>query len=121
VTTAARRWRVRIAAAAEGDLRQILAWTFENFGEAQARTYAETLSSTLEALADGPTVPGVRKRPEIGRGISSIHVARDGRKGRHFVMFRAGRHQDEDVIDVLRILHDAMDFQRHLPPDAESK
>ena len=37
------RWRVRLAAAAENDFRNILGWTSERFGEAQARVYAETL------------------------------------------------------------------------------
>jgi toxin ParE1/3/4 len=111
-----RHWTVRLAAAAEGDFRQILGWTLENFGELQARTYAETLSATLEALGDGPTILGARTRPDIGRGISSIHVARLGRRGRHFVLFRTARHENQDVIDVLRILHDTMDLQRHLPP-----
>jgi toxin ParE1/3/4 len=110
-------WPVRLAAAAENVFRRILAWTLENFGEMQARNYAETISATLEALVDGPTILGARTRPDIGRGISSIHVARHGRRGRHFVLFRAGRHENRDVIDVLRILHDSMDLQRHLPPE----
>jgi toxin ParE1/3/4 len=118
VTTESHHWPVRLTTSAESDIRQILAWTFEKFGEAQARTYAETLSATLEALADGPTISGARKRADIGRGISSIHVARHGRRGRHFALFRVGRHENQDVIDVLRILHDTMDFQRHLPPEA---
>lgn len=33
------------------------------------------------------------------------------------MLFRTGRHENQDVIDVLRILHDSMDFQRHLPPE----
>jgi toxin ParE1/3/4 len=118
VSTAARHWPVRLATVAEDDLRQILAWTSANFGEAQARIYAETLSVALEALVDGPAILGAEKRPDIGRGISTLHVARHGRKGRHFVMFRVGRHQDQDVIDVLRVLHDTMDLQRHMPPES---
>jgi len=38
-------------------------------------------------------------------------------KGRHFVLFRIGHDQDrEEVIEILRLLHDAMDLPRHLPP-----
>ncbi len=114
----ARHWSVRLATAAENDLRQILVWTSANFGEAQARTYAVTLSITLETLIDGPTILGVKKRPDIGRGISTIHVARHGRKGRHFVMFRVTRDHDQDVIDILRIHHDTMDLQRQLPQES---
>jgi len=121
VSAEARRWPIRLATAAEDDLRQILAWTSANFGEAQARMYVETLSAALEALVNGPTILGAKKRPDIGRGISTLHVARHGRSGRHFVMFRIGRHQDQNVIDVLRVLHDTMDLQRHMPAESPGK
>jgi len=42
-------------------------------------------------------------------------MRRQGRKGRHIVLFRVGPDQDREAIEVLRILHDAMDLQRHLP------
>ena len=109
-------WTVRLSAAAEADFRQILRWTVDNFGSAQARAYADTLSSALKALSAGPSVIGVKERPEIGSNIWTLHVARSGRKGRHFIMFRITDAQNSKVIDVLRILHDSMDLERHLPP-----
>ena len=114
-----KRWTVRLSTAAEADYRQILRWTAENFGLPQSRIYAVTLSSTLKALSAGPAIIGVKVRGEIGTNIRTLHVARNGRKGRHFVMFRASSFQGQNVIDVLRLLHDSMDLERHLPP-AES-
>ena len=111
-----KRWTVRLSAAAEADYRQILRWTAENFGLPQARIYADTLSSALKALSNGPSIIGVKERGEIGTNICTLHVARNGCKGRHFVMFRVGSFQGRNVIDVLRILHDSMDLVRHLPP-----
>lgn len=108
-------WTVRLSAAAEADFRQILRWTVDNFGSAQARVYADTLSSALKALSAGPSVIGVKERPEIGSNIWTLHVARNGRKGRHFIMFQFAGAQDSKVIDVLRLLHDSMDLERHLP------
>ena len=116
----ARPWTVRLTATAEDDFEEILHWTVTQFGEAQARIYAETLSAALNDLAAGPTVMGARKRDDILKGLFTLHVARRGRKGRHFVMFRVGRAPDRDVIEVLRLLHDAMDLQRHLPSAEES-
>ena len=120
----ARRWTVRLTAAAEADFQEILRWTSGQFGAVQARVYAETLSAALNALATGPMVAGARERNDIAKGISTLHVARKGRKGRHFIMFRIGHDQGHEVIDevieVLRLLHDAMDLQRHLPPTDES-
>ena len=109
------RWTVRLAAAAEADYRNIVDWTVEQFGDLQARIYADTLSAALIALAEGPTTVGVRERAEIGRGLFTLHVARDGHRGRHFVLFRvgpSGRRQRH--IEVLRLLHDAMDLKSHV-------
>ena len=84
----------------------------------QARTYADTLSAALKALSTGPAIPGVKERTGIGTNIRTLHVAREGRKGRHFVVFRVGNMKGRNVIDVLRLLHDSMDLGRHLPPAA---
>ena len=116
MTARARPWAVRLTAAAETDFEDVLHWTVGQFGEAQARVYAETLSAAVEALTAGPTVLGAKARDDIGKGLFTLHVARQGREGRHFVVFRAGKDQGREVIEVLRLLHDAMDLPRHLPP-----
>jgi toxin ParE1/3/4 len=85
----------------------------------QARAYGETLAAALLALTAGPTVAGARARSDIGKGMYTLHVSRRGRRGRHFVVFRVGRESDHEVIEVLRLLHDSMDLQRHLPSDDE--
>ena len=102
-------WKVRLAARAELDFSEIITWTIENFGERQARTYVETLSLAIEALHDGPEQLGAKARDDIGPGIRTLHVARQGRSGRHFVVFREAKDQ---YIDVLRLLHDSMDLAR---------
>lgn len=112
----AERWTVRLSAAAETDYRQILHWTLKNFGATHAKDYAAVLTSALQALCAGTRTVGVKAREEIGANIWTLHVARQGRKGRHFILFRVNRVQGHQVIDVLRLLHDSMDLQRHLPP-----
>jgi toxin ParE1/3/4 len=108
-------WTVRLTATAEADYRNIIAWTMEHFGDLQARIYADTLSDALLALAEGPATIGIRERTEIGRGLFTLHVARDAHKGRHFVLFRVGPNRRQRHIEVLRLLHDAMDLKLHLP------
>lgn len=119
---AKKRWTIRLAAAAEADLTNLLRWTEEQFGEAQARVYSRLLSATLEELAvGGPTTLGATARDEITKGLFTLHVARRGRKGRHFLMFRISRGDGATrSIDVLRVLHDAMDLPRHVPPADEA-
>ena len=110
--------KARLAAQAEHDFRMILTWTREHFGKSQATVYAETLRLALEALLNGPDIPGSRIRPELGAEIRVLHVARNGRKGRHFIVFdgsMAGR------IQVVRILHDSMDLARHVTADDETE
>jgi toxin ParE1/3/4 len=105
-------WRVRLGRQAEQDYVEILRWSTKTFGEAQARTYAQTISLAIKALKDGPEILGSKVRDEIEPSIRTLHVARLGRKGRHFVVFRSS---GDRAIDVLRVLHDSMDLPRHLP------
>jgi toxin ParE1/3/4 len=116
-----RRWSVRLTATAEADFEQIVQWTIDQFGERQALVYAETLSLALEALGEGPEVIGAKARDEILKGLFSLHVARKGRKGRHFVMFRIAERGAGHVIEVLRLLHDSMDLPRHLESSREER
>lgn len=113
--TPSRSWAVHLSTAAERDFQNIVAWTLEQFGPAQAVTYADTLSHALEVLTEGPTVAGVRDRHDILPGLMTLHVASQGRKGRHFVLFRVVGQSDTPHIEVLRVLHDAMDLSRHIP------
>lgn len=108
-------WTIRLATAAEQDYREILRWTLKNFGRGQAKTYAKTLSSALHDLVLGPSIIGASLREDIGPGIHTLHVARKGHKGRHFVVFRVDSSGSEQAIDVLRLLHDSMDLPSHLP------
>ena len=64
---------------------------------------------------------GTGTRDDIARGLVALHVAREGRKGRHFVMFRVGSPDDSPVIDVLRLLHDAMDLSRHFAVEEKDR
>jgi len=109
---AERRWRVRLGAAAELDFANILKWTTENFGVRQSRVYRNTLVQAIGELADGPDVVGSRTRDEIVPGLRTLHVARHGRRGSHFLMYRIA---PRGTIEMVRILHDRMDIQRHIP------
>lgn len=101
---------VRLGQQAEQDFVDILQWTVKTFGEVQASTYAETIALAIESLGDGPDILGARAREDIQPGIRTLHVAQQGRAGRHFVVF----HAVGSNMDVLRLLHDSMDLPRHL-------
>jgi toxin ParE1/3/4 len=108
-------WTVRLTDQAVQDVEDILDWTFEQFGPLQMEAYTDVINDALEALNEGPQLIDVRRRPELGDDVATLHVARHGRKGRHQLIFHV--HDQECVIAVLRILHDSMDLPRHLLAD----
>lgn len=107
-------WRVSLGVEAEKDFARILTYTQNIYGPRQAEIYLTTILDALESLGSGPDVLGSVSRDEIRPRLRSLHVARHGRRGRHVIMYRPGQGQ---VIEVLRILHDAMDLTRHIPPE----
>jgi toxin ParE1/3/4 len=111
---ARQQWRVRLGATAEVDFANILKWTTENFGPRQAHVYWDTLLQAIGELANGPEVAGSQIRDEIAPGLRTLHVARRRRRGSHFLMYRVA---PETTIEIVRILHHRMDFQRHIPTD----
>lgn len=105
-------WDVRLTDAARSDYREILLWTREHFGERQAGAYADALDDALVELSDGPALAGVKMREDLGRDLFLLHIARNMRRGRHFIAFQV--RGTARTISVLRILHDSMDLKRHL-------
>lgn len=112
-------WTVHLAESAERDFSNIIRWTAKQFGKNQALVYAPTLSSALQELTTGPALSGVTARDDIATGLLTLHVARKQRKGRHFIMFRTSE-RHKRTIDVVRILHDAMDLSQQVSPDFDA-
>lgn len=113
---AGRSWRIRLSATAELDFANIVKWTAETFGERQSRLDADAIFRAIGALSEGPAVLGSKSREEIRPGLRTLHIARDGRRGRHLLLYRATSGQ---IIEIVRVLHDQMELERYLPPDDE--
>jgi toxin ParE1/3/4 len=111
-----RRWDVNLSKAAELDFANILDWTVHNFGARQSRIYRDTLVQAIKELEAGPDVTGSKALDEITRGLRTVHVARRGRRGSHFLAYRTTA---ERTIEIVRILHDKMDAQRHVSADPD--
>ena len=106
------RWRIHFVSDAERDVSAVIEYSAATFGARQAKVYETTLTLAFMALRAGPGLRGSIAHNELGTGIRSLHVARGGRRGRHMIIYRElpGR-----TIEVLRVLHDAMDLARHVP------
>jgi toxin ParE1/3/4 len=91
----------RLSPLAIADLEEIWFYTFRQWSLEQADQYHHDLIATIEALADGRKVG----RPaDIREGYFKRAV------GRHLVFYR----QSDSTLDVIRILHQRMDVERHL-------
>lgn len=107
-------WRIRLASAAQQDYSQIIEFTIDRFGEQQAALYETLMAEALIDIADDPQCAGSRSRDEILTGLRSYHIARRGKRGRHFILYRV---TSEHIIEVVRILYDGMDLEKHIPKD----
>lgn len=61
----------------------------------------------MEQLVDGPDLG--RPREEVRAGYRSAH------EGRHLIFYRAM----EDRVEIVRILHERMDWRRQLAEETE--
>ncbi|QIJ74121.1 type II toxin-antitoxin system RelE/ParE family toxin [Methylobacterium sp. NI91] len=95
--------KVRLSAAARRDLSGIWTYSAKRWDEAQADRYVRLFADSFDGLASG-MVTG-RGADDIRPGYFKLAV------GSHLVFYRMGA---ADVIEVVRILHQRMDFDRHL-------
>jgi toxin ParE1/3/4 len=103
---------------AQNDINQILRWTQVAFGDIGRTRYENLIRTALVDLCADPTRVGVRPRDDIGNNVSTYHLASSRKrsttskqvaKPRHLLVFRVKR----NVIEVARLLHNAMDFAQH--------
>ena len=87
---------------AQSDLDEIWDYTEECWGAARAEACVRELWRAVIALAEQPILG--RPCPEVRDGYYKY------RSGSHVIFFR----RDKAGIDVVRILHGRMDFDRHL-------
>lgn len=97
--------RVRLSKLALGDLDSIYSRTVEKWGREQADRYVDDIWDAFEKVAQTPE--RWRLRDELYPGCRICFT------GRHAILYRS--HQGR--VEIARVLHDAMDFPRHIPRD----
>jgi toxin ParE1/3/4 len=88
---------------AKSDLEEIWSYTESHWGFDQAERHIRELARHLDSIAAHPT--SGRPCPEVRAGYYKY------RAESHFLFYR----MTSDGVDVVRILHERMDFGRHLP------
>jgi toxin ParE1/3/4 len=118
--TGRQAYEVRITASAFADIGDIWTWTVEQFGHSAALRYETLIDQAIADLAEDPTRPAAKERPDLLPGVwlyhlafSRTHVPDDQavKAPRHFILFR---HVQPGIIEIIRILHDSRDLARHL-------
>jgi len=95
--------RIEFTPKAQRDIEEIWDYSFERFGFEKAEAYLRELQRAAETVAEDPR-----------RGLACDNIRSGYRKfpvGSHILFFRAS----ESRIVIVRILHQRMDFERHLP------
>lgn len=96
----------RLTPAARSDIRSIWAYRDDEWGSAQADRYLGQIEETIDLLVRNPARG--RARDEIRPGFRS-HSA-----GSHMIFYRIVGSD----IEIARVLHQRMNPQLHIKPDA---
>ena len=92
-------------AAAVADLQSIRSYTLETWGAGQECVFVDSLWNQFEEIMKNPQ--RWRFRNDLFPGCQLAA------QGKHVMLFRVqGR-----ILQIVRILHAAMDFPRHIPED----
>ncbi len=94
-----------LSPAAGLDLQSISDYTLRIWGEGQETRYLDGIWRKLEEIRACPE--DFKLRPDL------TEDCRSARCGRHVIFFSV----NGDTVEVIRILHAAMDFQSHLLPE----
>ncbi|MBS0365145.1 MAG: type II toxin-antitoxin system RelE/ParE family toxin [Proteobacteria bacterium] len=88
---------------AQADLDEIWDYTTARWGTEQADTYTRQIWRHIQAVAD---------RPSLGRECEEVRAGyRQYPSGSHVLFYRL----TDSGIDIVRILHERMDHERHIP------
>jgi len=95
--------KLELTDAAVEDLRANADYTRHQWGPEQEERYLDSVWSRFEEILQKPTACRPREDLFPGCRVASI--------GSHVVLFRI----ESRVLQVVRVLHAAMDFHRHVP------
>jgi len=111
---------VVVSAPAKRDIRDVLAWSFKQFGDLAADRYRQLISAAIEHLAEDHEPQGSRSHPELPGDVRIYHLRNCAERAetesgrvkspRHFVVYRSA----DDHLEVIRVLHDSMDLKQHV-------
>ena len=106
------RFTLRFSRVCVHDIQRVLLYTLEQFGPRKHEQYKGLVREAVADIRHDPRRPPARAHPEIGAHVFTFHIARRGKRARHYFLYRVA---NESVVEVGRFLHDAMELRRHVP------
>jgi len=103
------------------DVESCLFWSAENFGIPAAHRYRALLEVSLLEILKNPDLDGSKVIEGFGGQVRAYHIRHSRKEApvgglivknpRHFIVYRT---TDSGCIELLRVLHDSMDFDLNL-------
>lgn len=119
-------YRYQLSEKAAKDVEGILDWTMKHHGEQAMLRYKKLLNRAIADVGENPFRPGSASRSEIGASIRVYHIRFSRARAaagpervntpRHLLLYRIVL----DEVQIVRVLHDRMDVERHLSDDFAS-
>ena len=107
--------------AAKADFREIILRSYEHFGDLAAERYQKLMQTAVLHVGENPHSILSKPYGKSRKAVRFYHLrhsreeaAIDGlvvQTPRHFIVYNV---QDNGEIEIVRFLHDSMDFSRHL-------
>ncbi len=95
----------RLSALAKKDLNNIFKYTIRNWGEVQAKEYAQKLSDGFDLLSQKPNIG--KSRENLYQSALSLPI------GSHIIFYAINKDLDTKI-EIARILHKRMDIENQL-------
>mgnify|MGYP001560542356 CR=1 FL=1 len=94
--------KIKISREASADLKGIFEYTQQTWGGAQADKYIGMIEDACRFLARPPSAG--RSQEQLVSNLRRYPI------GKHYIFYRS----KENIIEVVRVLYQAMDVSRHL-------
>lgn len=96
-----------LSPAAQVDVERIWYYTVEHWSKQQAERYTRSIQAVCEALCDGS---------RVGQSADDIRTGyRKAAVGSHVIFYC----MHGNTVEVIRILHQRMDIERHMQPSGQ--
>ena len=94
----------RLSKLADEDLLSIFRYTIETWGVDQVLIYLQLLEAATDQIVQNPFSVGSKAREDLAPGCRIF------RSSKHYFVYRI----KGGIVEIARILHESMDFERHI-------